>query len=85
MAIKADDVKAAPVQKAIAELKQQALASGEMHTPIDVDINGDNTVAKIEIPLAGNGIDAARPMRSRRCGTRCCHRPSARSTASSTP
>ena len=36
-AIKADDVNAAPVQKAIAELKQKALASGEMHGPINVD------------------------------------------------
>ena len=58
VAIKADDVTAAPVQKAIAELKQQALASGEMHTPIDVNINADKTVAKIEIPLAGNGVNS---------------------------
>ena len=55
VAIKAADVRAEPVQDAIAELKQQALASGEMNAPIHVEASRDNTVATIEIPLAGDG------------------------------
>ncbi|HWN23117.1 MAG TPA: MMPL family transporter, partial [Gaiellaceae bacterium] len=57
VAVKAADVRAEPVQDAIAELKQQALASGEMNAPIHVEASRDNTVATIEIPLAGNGSD----------------------------
>ena len=59
VAIKADNVNSTPVRAAIADLKRQALATGEMNPPINVDINRDATVARIEIPLAGNGIDAA--------------------------
>jgi uncharacterized membrane protein YdfJ with MMPL/SSD domain len=59
VAIKADDVNAAPVRGAIAELERKALATGEMHAPIDVETNSDATVTKVEIPLAGNGTDDA--------------------------
>ena len=59
VAIKADDVKTPAVRDAIAELKRKALASGEMNPPIDVETNRDGTVTKVEIPLAGNGIDDA--------------------------
>ena len=59
VAIKADDVNAAPVREAIADLKQKALATGEMNAPIDVETNRDGTVATVEIPLAGNGTDDA--------------------------
>jgi len=59
VAIKADDVTAAPVQKAITELKSQALASGQMHGPIEVEINRDHTVAKVDIPLNGDGTENA--------------------------
>ncbi len=55
VAIKAADVRAEPVQEAIAELKREALASGEMNAPIHVEASRDNTVATIEIPLAGDG------------------------------
>ena len=58
VAVKAADVRAEPVQAAIAELKRQALASGEMNAPIHVEASRDNTVATIEIPLAGDGTDA---------------------------
>ena len=59
VAIKADDVNAAPVRAAIADLKRKALATGEMNAPINVDTNRDGTVARVEIPLAGNGTDDA--------------------------
>ncbi len=59
VAIKADDVNAAPVRDAIAELKQKALATGQMNAPIDVTTNSDGTVTKVEIPLEGKGTDDA--------------------------
>ncbi len=59
VAIKAADVNAAPVRKAIAELERKALATGQMNAPIDVTTNPDGTVAKVEIPLDGKGTDDA--------------------------
>jgi uncharacterized membrane protein YdfJ with MMPL/SSD domain len=57
VAIKADTDSRA-TQKAIAELKAKALASGRMHNPIEVDVNPAHTVARVTIPLAGQGTDA---------------------------
>jgi RND superfamily putative drug exporter len=58
VAIAADDVRSEPVQSAIAELRREALASGEMKGPIDVETSADGTVARVLIPLAGSGTDA---------------------------
>jgi len=58
VAVKADDVTAPPVREAIAELKRKALASGEMNPPVAVETSRDGTVAKVEIPLAGDGTDS---------------------------
>ena len=58
VAIKADDVRAEPVREAIAELKRQALASGQMNNPIEVETNAANTVATVDVPLAGAGTDS---------------------------
>ena len=55
--IKAKDVRTPAVQDAIAELKRQALASGEMKGPIEVEASRDSTVTRISILLAGNGTD----------------------------
>ncbi len=57
VAIKADDVTTPQVQNAIAELKQKALATGEMNNPVDVTVSKDKTVAEVDIPLAGHGTD----------------------------
>jgi uncharacterized membrane protein YdfJ with MMPL/SSD domain len=57
VAVKADDVRAKPVQDAIAELKAKALADDQMGGPVDIEASRDNTVAQIEIPLAGKGTD----------------------------
>ncbi|MEJ7567554.1 MAG: MMPL family transporter [Gaiellaceae bacterium] len=57
VAIKAEDVRAEPVREAIAELERRALASGQMKTPIEVEASRDNAVAKVSIPLAGEGTD----------------------------
>jgi uncharacterized membrane protein YdfJ with MMPL/SSD domain len=57
VAIKADDVTATPVQRSIATLERQALATGQMSNPIEVDVSADRTVAQVQIPLAGEGTD----------------------------
>ena len=59
VAVKADDVTAEPVQAAIADLKREALASGQMNAPIQVEASRDKSVATVEIPLDGDGTDDA--------------------------
>ena len=59
VAIEAEDVKSPAVRDAVGELKREALASGEMNAPIEIETNRDGTVTKVEIPLAGNGTDDA--------------------------
>jgi RND superfamily putative drug exporter len=57
--IKANDVKSQPVQDAIAKLRQQALASGQMSEPIQTFVNPARTVERVEIPLQGDGDNKA--------------------------
>ncbi len=45
-------------QQAISELKSQAIASGQMHGPVVVEVNPAHTVARVSIPLAGKGSDS---------------------------
>ena len=56
--IKAPNVEAPAVQKAIGEVKRRALATGVMNEPIDVDLNAAKTVAVVSIPVEGDGTDA---------------------------
>jgi len=58
VAIKADDVRAPAVQDAIVALKKEALASGELKGPFDVEASRDSTVATVSVTLAGSGTDA---------------------------
>jgi RND superfamily putative drug exporter len=53
--IKADDVTSPSADWAIGQLKTQALATGQMSQPIQTFINPSHTVARVEIPLAGDG------------------------------
>ncbi len=55
--VKGDDVKSPAMEQAVAELEEQALASGRMHNPITVDVNADATVMQIAIPIDGTGTD----------------------------
>ncbi len=55
--VQAPDVTAPQVRRGVAELERAALASGRMHTPVAVAVNGARTAAKVEIPLAGDGSD----------------------------
>ncbi len=56
--IKARNVHTTQMSRAIGELKQRALATGEMHGPIETDYSKDGTVANVSIPIAGDGADA---------------------------
>jgi RND superfamily putative drug exporter len=56
IAIKAD-VDSPVVQKAIGELRTEALASGQMTGPVEIDYNAARTAARIALPLKGNGTD----------------------------
>ena len=58
VAIKADDTTTPEIRGAVAELKRQALASGEMTGPIDVETSRDRTITKVEISLKGKGNDS---------------------------
>ena len=46
------------VQSGIADLRARALASGQVHTPVTVEVNDARTVAQIELPIDGSGSDA---------------------------
>ncbi|MGH3012405.1 MAG: MMPL family transporter, partial [Gaiellaceae bacterium] len=59
VAIEADDIGSTEVQGAIGDLREQALATGQMRDPIQVETNPDDTVALVSIPLAGDGDDEA--------------------------
>ena len=57
VAIQADDVRAEPVRAAIRDLEREALATGQMKQPIEIEASRDNTVAIVDIPLIGGGTD----------------------------
>jgi len=57
--VKAPNVRAPLVQSAIGALELRATSTGQMFEPIQVRVSPDKTVADIEIPLAGNGDNAA--------------------------
>jgi uncharacterized membrane protein YdfJ with MMPL/SSD domain len=57
VAIKANTDSPATVS-AIRDLKRESLASGQMQSPISVEVNPSHTVARVTIPLAGNGTNS---------------------------
>jgi uncharacterized membrane protein YdfJ with MMPL/SSD domain len=57
--ISARNVDSTPVTSAIANLKHDVLSSGQMHEPITVDVNQPHTLARVSIPLVGDGTNAA--------------------------
>ena len=57
--IKAADVRAPAVQEALGQLEWRALATGQMHEPITIDVNAAGTIANVAIPVDGAGTDAA--------------------------
>jgi RND superfamily putative drug exporter len=59
LVVRANDVTTPQFTAAYTEFKRKALATGEVHQPIQVTVNPAHTVARIDMPLAGNGEDAA--------------------------
>jgi uncharacterized membrane protein YdfJ with MMPL/SSD domain len=57
--VKVPDVTAPEVQEAIGQLEWRALATGQMHEPITVDVNDAGTIATVAIPVQGEGMDSA--------------------------
>ena len=57
--VKADDVTTPEVQQAIADLHDEAIASGQLSEPSSVEINPDKTVAVVSLSVKGKGTDAA--------------------------
>jgi uncharacterized membrane protein YdfJ with MMPL/SSD domain len=55
--LSAKDIHSPSAQAAIAALRRDALATGEMHEPITVDVNRAGTLARINVPLVGDGVD----------------------------
>ena len=51
------DVGSPAGKQALAALKAKALASGQMTTPIDIELSDSQTVARVTIPLVGKGVD----------------------------
>ena len=54
---------------AIGELRREALASGQMRKPIDVEVNPSHTVARVTIPLVGRAPTCNRSLRCGHCAT----------------
>jgi uncharacterized membrane protein YdfJ with MMPL/SSD domain len=51
------DTDSPATKQAIAALHTQALASGQMTEPFDVEISSSHSVARVTIPLVGKGVD----------------------------
>jgi uncharacterized membrane protein YdfJ with MMPL/SSD domain len=57
--VAADDVTTPAVQRAVAEMRRQALASGQMSEPVSTEINPARTVETVSLSLQGDGEDGA--------------------------
>jgi RND superfamily putative drug exporter len=59
VAVEADDVTSPEFEAALADFRTEALATGQMEDPIEVQANDEGTVALISVPLDGTGTDDA--------------------------
>jgi uncharacterized membrane protein YdfJ with MMPL/SSD domain len=57
--IKAKDVTTPEVQQAIQDLHDEAIGTGQLSEPSNVDVNPDKTVAVVSLAVKGKGTDAA--------------------------
>jgi uncharacterized membrane protein YdfJ with MMPL/SSD domain len=55
--VEAKSVDDPQVQAALADLRREAVGSGAAHEPITTEVNPARTVARVELPIAGNGHD----------------------------
>jgi RND superfamily putative drug exporter len=58
VAVEADNVRSPQMQSAIAELTRRALASGDVRQPVQVEVAPGDHVARVSLPLAGDGTDS---------------------------
>ncbi len=56
---KSPDVTSTAARAAVVELERSAIASGQAHAPIQREDNAKHTVARIQVPLVGDGQDNA--------------------------
>jgi putative drug exporter of the RND superfamily len=56
--VRGADVTTPQFRAAFASLERRALATGQVKQPIAVAVNPSHTVARIDMPLIGNGVDA---------------------------
>ncbi|MFI6690704.1 MMPL family transporter [Streptomyces sp. NPDC050433] len=61
--VRADDINAAPVQRALADFQAQAVSSGASEGPVEIVTHDEQNVAVIEVPLVG-GSDQKRAEKS---------------------
>jgi uncharacterized membrane protein YdfJ with MMPL/SSD domain len=52
------DINSTAALNAISDLRSEALKSPGMHAPVDIVFNQAHTVVRVEVPLAGNGVDS---------------------------
>lgn len=57
--VKAADLGSPQMKRAIADFRSAALATGQLHEPIEVTLHSAENVAEIQVPLAGSGNDKA--------------------------
>jgi uncharacterized membrane protein YdfJ with MMPL/SSD domain len=57
MVVKGDDVTTPQYQRAYAQFKQRARATGLLFPPFHVEVSPDKTVARVDFSLAGSGDD----------------------------
>jgi uncharacterized membrane protein YdfJ with MMPL/SSD domain len=57
--VKAKDVTTPEVERAIQDLHDEAIATGQLSEPSSVDVNPDGTVAVVSLAVKGKGTDAA--------------------------
>ena len=57
VAVQAQDVTSTEVQRAVEELRWATGGKSGIGTPLGMDVSDDETVARITLPLAGNGVD----------------------------
>jgi uncharacterized membrane protein YdfJ with MMPL/SSD domain len=56
--VQANDVNSPQVRAAIRGLERRALATGQMHQPLSVQVSSDHQVADVSVPLSGKGTDS---------------------------
>jgi RND superfamily putative drug exporter len=56
--VKTDNAQEPAVTAAIAELKRQAIESGQFSSPTHVEYSNDGTIAVVSIAMQGDGVDA---------------------------